>query len=78
MKRLFVELFSCVSRIANVLRGGTADMTLSASAHDQGLRLERIIDAIFRLWEGPGHCRRWWLEEVARSRAIVERAKGRE
>ncbi|MCK9513581.1 MAG: hypothetical protein M0R28_20465 [Pigmentiphaga sp.] len=64
--RIVTELFSCGSRALNVLTGGRADWTLSARAHRDGLWIERVIDLLF-FWEGPGHCARWYDDEIARS-----------
>lgn len=71
MKRFLIELFSVGSRLLNVLRGGTADITLSAAAHREGLRIKNLIDAVFRLFGKGDHCRVWWLREVERSRENI-------
>lgn len=71
-----IEVFSCFSRLLNVLRGGTADLTLSAAAHIEGLLIERYIDAFFwHIFQETNHCRKWWIREVNRSRRNIERWK---
>ena len=67
-----IEFASCLSRLANVLAGGTADLTLSARSHRDGLWTERWIDGLFAIFGEPGHCRRWWEIEVERSRRNVQ------
>lgn len=72
VKELALEFFSVLSRLINVLTGGTADMTFSARSHRDSLWTEALIDwfamALFREAE---HCRRWWVGEVRRSRDTV-------
>ena len=67
-----IELLSCLSRALNVLTGGGADMTFSARSHRDKLWTEYWIDRAFEVLTGEAdHCRRWWEEEVARSRFNV-------
>ena len=73
MKRFLLELWSVVSRFLNVLVGGDADTTFSARAHIEGWQIERAIDAFFRLFGDKNHCRKAWLDDVARARAQIER-----
>lgn len=62
------EVFSCFSRLANVLSGGSSDMTLSARAHRDGLKIEAYIDWFFlKVFREKNHCRRWWVAEIERS-----------
>lgn len=76
MRRFFSELFSVFSRFLNVIRGGSADLTLSASAYDEGLWIEDKINWLFFFIRGEvDHCQRYWEYEVRRSREVVERAK---
>ena len=44
LKAFLLELFSLLSRLLNVLSGGTADMTFSARAYRDGLRAEPLIN----------------------------------
>lgn len=74
MSGFLLELSSVGSRLANVLLGGDADTTLSARVHIDGWRkLERLIDAFFRIFGERDHCRRAWLDDVARARAQIAR-----
>lgn len=67
-KRFFLELGSTLSRLLNVLLGGTADMTFSARCHIEGLRAEYYIDWVFFVLTGNAkHCEVWWDEEVRRA-----------
>lgn len=71
--RIGAEMFSILSRFLNVLSGGTADMTLSARSHRDGLKIEKAIDWVFwTLFREKNHCEVWWKHEVLRSRATVE------
>lgn len=70
------EVFSCFSRLLNVLRGGTADLTLSASAHIERLAIEPYIDAFFfHVFGERNHCRIWWEKELERSHKNIERER---
>lgn len=72
MRTLLLEVFSVLSRLLNVLTGGTADMTFSARSHRDGLWTEPVIDWIFlKLFREQDHCRRWWEIEVERSKATL-------
>lgn len=72
MRALLLELFSVLSRLINVITGGTADVTFSAQSHIDGLWSERLIDAVARLLFGEvDHCRKWWGHEVERSRRVI-------
>lgn len=74
MKDFLLELLSIGSRLINVLRGGSADMTFSAASHVEGLGSEKIIDwaAYLITWgRERDHCRIWWEWEVERSRKNV-------
>lgn len=72
MMDFLIEVFSCLSRLLNVLTGGTADMTFSARSHRDGLWTEPVIDWVFlMLFREQDHCRRWWEIEVERSRQIA-------
>lgn len=76
VKAYLLEVFSCFSRLLNALRGGTADITLSAASHIDELWTESVIDALFyvlTLGREKNHCRIWWEWEVERSRANVAR-----
>lgn len=77
MKHFLMELWSLASRFLNVLSGDMADITLSARAHRDGLRIEPLIDWFFRVAIGEeDHCRIWWEHEVERSLQTVDRATG--
>lgn len=68
-----IELLSCMSRAYNAVRGGGADLTYSARCHRDGLENEEWIDWVFEILTGEkNHCRRWWEEEVRRSRRNVQ------
>mgnify|MGYP006436401743 CR=1 FL=1 len=72
MKNFLMEVFSCVSRLINVLTGGTADMTFSARSHLDDLWTENVIDFVaYRVFGEKDHCRVWWLSEVKRSRQNI-------
>lgn len=74
MKSLLLNLASLGSRLLNVLRGGSADITLSACAwSEQNLKLIGFIDGLFRLFGQEGHCEWAWQQEVARSQANIDR-----
>jgi hypothetical protein len=75
----FGDLMSCfISRPVNVLTGDSADWAFSGRVHRDGwARTEAVIDALFWIWEGPGHCRRWYDAEIERSRENVERHEAR-
>jgi len=73
---ILLELFSVLSRLFNVLTGGTADLTFSARSHRDGLWAERAIDAaalVLTLGRERGHCRIWWEREVERSRKNIQK-----
>lgn len=74
MRSFIREAFSCVSRLLNVLLGGTADLSLSARVHRDGWkRTERVIDWVFEALFGElDHCRMWWTVEVARAQETVK------
>lgn len=71
--KMIVGLFSCLSRAINVLRRGHPDMTLSAAAYMEDLRIRRYIDAVFRLFGEEDHCEKWYWEDVRLAREVVER-----
>lgn len=72
MKKLFLGLLSCGSRLLNVLLGGQASLTLSARAHRDQLWLEPWIDRLLYLLAGEReHCRIHWLGEVVRAQQIL-------
>lgn len=72
VKAFLIELFSLLSRLLNVLTGGTADLTFSARSHRDGLWTESVIDFVARhVFREADHCRVWWEWEVERSRANV-------
>jgi hypothetical protein len=70
------NIFSCLSRLLNVLSGGTPDMTLSARAHMDDLWIEKPIDAFFRVvLREHNHCEVWWWYEVERSKDVLSHPK---
>jgi hypothetical protein len=73
VKKFALEILSLVSRLINVLLGGSADITFSARSHVEELWTERWIDAVFGLFGEEDHCRKWWEWEVKRSRRNVAR-----
>lgn len=72
MKDFLLEVFSCVSRLINVLTGGSADVTFSARSHIEDLWTEKVIDFVaFWVFREREHCRVWWYSEVRRSRQNI-------
>ena len=68
-----VEVGSCLSRLLNVCTGHGADLTYSARAYRDRLWSEPLIDGLFLFLTGEAdHCRRWWEEELRRSRRNLE------
>lgn len=78
LKDFLLEVFSCFSRLLNVLGGGTADITLSARSHRYGPAwLEKTIDWFaLTIFGEVNHCQRWWEHEVLRSQLVVSSDKG--
>jgi hypothetical protein len=75
---VILNIFSCLSRLLNVLSGGSADITLSARAHMDGLWIEKPIDAFFRLvFQEDNHCEVWWWHEVERSKEVLDHPRAR-
>lgn len=72
MKNFLLEVFSCVSRLINVLAGGTADMTFSARSHLDELWTEHVIDFVaYWVFGEEDHCKVWWASEVRRSQRNI-------
>jgi len=78
MTRYIVQVLIALDQLLTALVGGWADETLSSYAW----RLERdgkpsgrvarpAIDFLF-LWQGPGHCRRAYIEERNRAQCPPE------
>ena len=58
---IFTEFFSAISRLINVIGGSTADMTLSARAGRDELRIRSWIDwAFLKIAGEQDHCARCW------------------
>lgn len=73
MKKLIVEVLSILSRLLNVLTGGTADLSFSARSHKNALWTEHWIDEFFWLLRSEiRHCRSSWQVEVERSKEILK------
>lgn len=68
MRRIALELFSCLSRVVNVILGGGADLTFSARAYRDSLKAEKAIDWFFwKVFGEKDHCKVWWDFEIKRS-----------
>lgn len=66
------EIFSIISRIINVLRGGSADMTLCAAAAREDLKIRVWIDWFFEVFTAEeNHCDAAWEYHVDRSQQAV-------
>lgn len=79
MRKFLLEVFSVVSRLVNVLTGGTADMTFSARSHIDGLWTEDFIDKMaYKIFKEENHCRVWWEHEVKRSKENIARSEAKE
>ena len=63
--RLGAEIFSSISRMFNVAKNDTADLTLSARASRDDLKIRKYIDWFFRTFFGHDqHCKFYWLREI--------------
>ena len=70
MKLLF-NLASCLSRTLNTLRGGTPEMTLSAAAYAEDLKIRPFIDKMFSLFGQEDHCWKSFRRDVEEARRVV-------
>jgi len=76
MKTFLLELFSVLSRLLNVLTGGTADMTFSARSYRDDLWTADVIDWLaLKIFGEEDHCLTWWLAEIRRSRRNITLAE---
>ena len=81
MKNFILDLGSVASRLINVIRGGSPDLSYSAQSHLERPREAAAVDwlavALYRLTRGRfgefEHCRKAWLAEVEHSRENVAR-----
>lgn len=72
MKTFLLEVFSVISRLTNVLTGGTADVTFSARSHLEELWTEQVIDFVaYWVFNEEDHCKVWWESEVRRSKRNI-------
>ena len=65
-----IEVLIAIDQLINTLLGGWADETLSARAHREMPRLEKVIDTIF--FFQPQHCYQSFLAEKERLQSPVE------
>ena len=65
-----LQVLIAIDQLINTIFGGWADETLSARAHREMPRLERIIDTIF--FFQPQHCLKSYLAEKARMQSPIE------
>jgi hypothetical protein len=79
MKSFLLELFSVLSRLLNVITGGTADMTFSARSYRDDLWTADVIDWLaLKIFGEEDHCAKWWLIEIQRSRRNITLAEATE
>lgn len=76
MKKIAIGLLSCFSRALNVLRGGHPDITLSAAAYAEDLRVRKPIDWVFfNIFGEADHCKKWFVADVELSRKTIHDAE---
>ena len=73
MKRYILNVLIGLDQLLTAIVGGYPDETLSSYAWRLerqrklgGLIFRPAIDALFSLWEGPGHCKRSFDDERLR------------
>lgn len=70
---ILAELCSVLSRLINVLLGGTADMTYSARAGRDDLKAKRFLDCVCMQAVGEkNHCDKSWEYHVNNARGLLE------
>ena len=74
---MLIEIVKCISRLMNVIFGGTSCLTLSARSHRDELWLEPVIDCFFRLFGEQNHCKNSWIHETKRSKAVLAKDEDR-
>jgi hypothetical protein len=78
IKEFILEVFSCLSRLVNVLTGGTADITFSARSYRDDLWTAHVIDWVaLKVFGEEEHCRKWWQAEIDRSYLNISLAEAR-
>lgn len=69
------EIFSVFSRMLNVLRGGTADMTFCAVVGRDNPWYQVWIDwVVFLVLNEEGHCEKSWESHVERARKTLKKS----